>query len=378
MRYCSNALAGIVVTISSIMILIGCGADETPPELPLIEYKLVITDSIGVEIGNDEYILGWPVNPTHSPDGNIVFADRMKHAVFIYTPEGEFIRSLGREGEGPGEFNDPGVIQFYSDGSMLIRDRGGISLFSSNYDFVNRMTWSFIPPSLITALDGGGFIGKMVEFHSEDDKIMTVSTLARWDDDQELTVEYFSIEYEFPIPSEVSDFSISRENNIISCATRDGRVFYSRSSIDEFVIHGCEPDGTPFLHIVDDSFHRVRKSEEDIQTERDTWNSYVRMMRGDSSPSRPFTVDPYRQIISDMFTDGEERLWVRLGCYPGIVFRVYDFNGEILFNAMVEYHGNPTDLNSWEITGDEHGFLAVNTSQEYSQKVYMLILIEVE
>ncbi|MCD4846818.1 MAG: 6-bladed beta-propeller [Candidatus Aegiribacteria sp.] len=378
MRYCMNTSAGILIVISIIM-LIGCGADETTPELPDIEYKLVITDSIGVEIGDDEYILGWPISPTHSPDGNIVFADRMKHAVFMYTPEGEFIRTIGREGEGPGEFHRPFRLKFYSDGSMLIEDWDGISLFDSNYCFVNRMTWSLFTPSLITALDDGGFIGEENTPRPAENRILWVSTLARWEDgDEEPSVEYFSIEYEWNIGSEATDFSESREEDIICCATRDGLVFYSRSSIDEFVIHGCEPDGTPFLHIEDEAFHRVRKSDEDIQAERDTWISLIRMMRGDSSPPIPFTVDPYRRVINDMFLDGGERLWVRLGCYPGIVFRVYDFSGEILFHAMVEYSGNPADLNSWEITGDEHGFLAINTSQEYSQKVYMLTLVEAE
>ncbi|MCD4774643.1 MAG: 6-bladed beta-propeller [Candidatus Aegiribacteria sp.] len=377
MRYRSITSAGILISISTIIMLTGCGADEKTPELPKIEYKLVITDSIGVEIGDDEYILGWPVSPTHSPDGNIVFADRMKHAVFMYTPEGEFIKSIGREGEGPGEFNGPGVLKFYSDGSMLIDDRDGISLFDSNYCFVNQMTWSFIAPSLITALDSGGFIGKQITFKPEEDRVIWLTTLARWDDDQEPAVEYFTVEFEL-VPSDVSDFSDDREIEIICCATRDGRIFYSQSSIDEFVIHGCEPDGTPFLHIEDEAFHRVRKSEEDIQAERDTWISLIRMMRGDSSLPRPFKVDPYRRVINDMFVDGGERLWVRLGCYSGIVYRVYDFSGEILFNAMVEYEGNPADLNSWEITGDEHGFLAINTSQEYSQKVYMLTLVEAE
>ena len=52
--------------------------------------------------------------------------------------------------------------------------------------------------------------------------------------------------------------------------------------------------------------------------------------------------------------------------------------GEILFHAEVEYDGNPADLNSWEITGDEHGFLGINTSHEYFQRVYMLTLVENE
>ena len=358
--------------------LTGCGPDESPLEFPDIEYKLVLTDSIGVEIGDAEYILGWPVSPTHSPDGNIVFADKMKHAVFIYTPDGEFIRSIGREGEGPGEFNMPGTLKFYSDGSMMISDRNGITLFDSNYEFMNRMTWPFFNPYLVSALDGGGFIGIEITAIPEEGEITSVSTLARWDGNEDPSVEYFSVEFDWSIEPEVIDFSKSREHTVYCCATRDGRVFYSQSSIDEFVIHGCESDGTPFLHIVDENFHRVRKSEEDLQAEMDLYNSIFRRMSGGLPRQLNVELDPYKRIILDVFTDGEERLWVRLGSFPGIVFRVYDFSGEILFHAMVEYDGNPADLNSWEITGDKYGFLANNTSHEYFQRVYMLTLVEAE
>ncbi|MCD4776793.1 MAG: hypothetical protein K8S15_12175 [Candidatus Aegiribacteria sp.] len=115
------------------MILIGCGADESPPELPDIEYKLVITDSIRVEIGDPDYIFGRPIYMTHSPDGNIMFLDRIKHMAFMYTPEGEFIRSIGREGSGTGEFNLPSSMAFYSNGNLLIGDMDAITSFFKTY-----------------------------------------------------------------------------------------------------------------------------------------------------------------------------------------------------------------------------------------------------
>jgi hypothetical protein len=140
MRHYSFTATGILLAISTILMLTGCGADETPPELPDIEYKLVITDSIGVEIGDPSYMFGWPLSLTHSSDGSIAYVDRMKHAVFMYTPDGEFIRSIGREGEGPGEFRLPSGLVFYSDGSLLIGDRDGISLFDSSYEYQEQLT----------------------------------------------------------------------------------------------------------------------------------------------------------------------------------------------------------------------------------------------
>ena len=360
------------------MILIGCGADESPPELPYIDYILVITDSIGVETGDPEYMLIWPVGLTHSPEGNIVYTDRMKHAVFIYTPDGEFIRTIGREGSGPGEFQFPGGLNFYSNGNLLIRDQDGIALFDSNYEYQDQMTWPFLTPSIVSALDSGGFIGIRTTAKPDEGKIKMVSTLARWDGDEDSSMKYFSIEFEMSMEPDVIDFTRSREHTIYCCATLNGRVFYSQSSIDKFEIHGCEPDGTPFLHIVDEDFHRIRKSEGELQTEMDNYNSVINMMTGGSPIDIPVVLDPYKRAVLGMFIDGEERLWIRLGCYPGIIYRVYDMTGEILFHALVSYPGNPLDLISWSITGDEHGFLGFDTAQDEYQRIYMLELIEAE
>ena len=45
-------------------------------------------------------------------------------------------------------------------------------------------------------------------------------------------------------------------------------------------------------------------------------------------------------------------------------FRVYDFSGEILFHAVVEYDGNPADLITWEITG---GNITVTDEADHSE-----------
>lgn len=378
MKRSSVVSTGMLLAISS-LILLGCGTDETPPELPDIEYKLVITDSIGVEIGEDEYMFAWPENPTYSPDGDILVIDRLKHTVFVYTPDGEFVRTIGREGEGPGEFRLPSGLAFYSDGSLLIGDADGISLFDSSYEYQEQLTWSgFGKPWVKTAVDSGAFIGTGMTMMPGENGIEVISTLGRWDGEGEPSVEYFSVESEFNPEDRKIDRTERRGNGMISCATRTGRVFYSRSSIDEFVIHGCEPDGTEFLLIEDLTAHRVKKSEDELQTEIDVWDSWMSLATGGSGSDLEIKLDPYKETILDMFIDDDERLWVWLGCYPGIVFRVYDMSGEILFHAMVEYAGNPADLNSWEITGDEHGFLANNTSHEYYHRIYILALTEAE
>jgi hypothetical protein len=167
-------------------LLTGCGNYE-PPEFPPIDYYLVITDSIGVEMGEDCYMFRWPVDATHSPDGDIAVLDKLKHCVLLYTSEGEFIRTIGREGEGPGEFHMPSSIEFRSDGSLLIQDRE-IATYDQYYDYQDQMTWPRYPPYLVEALDDGGFVGNQGMFLPGEHGVVLTSTIGRWDIDDSLSV----------------------------------------------------------------------------------------------------------------------------------------------------------------------------------------------
>ncbi|MFO8184311.1 MAG: hypothetical protein R6U39_09080, partial [Candidatus Aegiribacteria sp.] len=162
---------------------------------------------------------------------------------------------------------------------------------------------------------------------------------------------------------------------IYACATGDGRVFCAVSSIDEFRIWCFEPDGTEYLVIEDESIGRTAKTPEELDDELDDRTSMFRHFSGDPNRELPeIRLDPYRHTIRSIFTDDRDRLWVRLGSYPGAVFRVYDTDGEVLFHAKLDRECDPVELNHWAVHCSGYGFTATNTSTRNTQKVYMLEL----
>jgi hypothetical protein len=207
--------------------------------------------------------------------------------------------------------------------------------------------------------------------------VTVTSTLGRWEDDEEPAQTYFSFEYDWPSPEETADFSRSRENNLIACASRDGSVFCSRSSADEFVITGFNPDGSRFFHVTDDGYRRVRKPDEELRAEVEFYNGYFGRALG-RPVDREIRPDPLRTAIERMFVDGEDRLWVQLGYLPGIVFRVYDMDGEVLFHAALDYPGDPYELIGWTVVVDGNGFLAWDSNPEDYSRIYMLELVEAD
>jgi len=362
------------------MLILNCGQPEDYFPLPDIEYQLVVVDSIGVEFGEDEYMLALPTDPTYSPDGRIFVVDRLKHNVMVYSPEGEFLHSIGREGEGPGEFNMPSTVELLPDRSVLITSSGGYAVFDSTFSFIEQyLATGYSMMSIREILDDRSFIGTKMSLHVVETGPVSTTTLGRWElFEEEPKTIFYSYDNVWDLSSPgIIDFTESREDNLLYCASPDGHVFYARSSIDELSIHCCNPSGSEYLIIEDENIHQVRKTQDEMDAEIHNFRSLINAMgarSGRSADDVEIILDPYKQIIDEMFVDGQDRLWVRIGIYPGTVYRVYDFDGNVLFYAEVDYAGNQLDLNNWAINGDENGILAVNESLEDYQRVYILEL----
>ena len=62
--------------------------------------------SIGQESGDEAYVFGRIADVTVDSQNRIHVLDQHAHVVRTYGADGVFIRSVGREGQGPGEFSD--------------------------------------------------------------------------------------------------------------------------------------------------------------------------------------------------------------------------------------------------------------------------------
>jgi hypothetical protein len=79
--------------------------------------------SIGGETGREEEAFGRVEDLAVGADGSIYVLDGLAHAIRVFRSDGEFVRSIGREGEGPGEFRHPLQLTLAMDGSLWVYDR---------------------------------------------------------------------------------------------------------------------------------------------------------------------------------------------------------------------------------------------------------------
>ena len=80
--------------------------------------------TIGAEVGDENDMFGSQVFMNTDDEGNIYVTDRDRKAVRKYDPNGKFLHSFGRPGQGPGEFQDISEVRFDVEGNIYLNDVG--------------------------------------------------------------------------------------------------------------------------------------------------------------------------------------------------------------------------------------------------------------
>lgn len=97
---------------------------------------------IGSGTGADSTLFAYITDIDVNSRGRIYVADGMAHSVRVFDPSGTLIRRIGREGQGPGEFEYPAVLEITAGDTLRVFDTDlwRTSVFSSG-----QYVRSFIP-----------------------------------------------------------------------------------------------------------------------------------------------------------------------------------------------------------------------------------------
>jgi hypothetical protein len=72
-------------------------------------------------------------------EGKLFISDWTNARVQMYDKNGKFIRTIGRKGQGPGEFRSPGRLQFDRSGRLCVFDYPAIQVFDQAGRFVEKI-----------------------------------------------------------------------------------------------------------------------------------------------------------------------------------------------------------------------------------------------
>lgn len=125
---------------------------------------------IGSNTTKEEGLLGFIACFDVDAEGNVYIVDIKSGSIKVFNSNGEFLRSIGRKGQGPGEFQVPTSIQWTSKNELMILDSGKNALLfiSSDGELIDERKDPSISLSAAAYGDSRGdyYVLKMASFEN--------------------------------------------------------------------------------------------------------------------------------------------------------------------------------------------------------------------
>jgi hypothetical protein len=201
---------------------------------------LVAERSIGVMEGEDAYVFGSIRGIDVDSSGRILVVDGQARELRIFSAAGEHLQTIGRSGDGPGEFRRPDHVRVASDGRMVVRDAPTrFSVFSRDGEYLN--SW----------LLGAGFSTNAPFYLVDGDRILNPTMMDRlvWYDLDGTSADTIPVPgrgYEAPqltvaAGGGVARYSIPFMPAEMWAMARDGAFLYGMN--ERYALERLEPDG---------------------------------------------------------------------------------------------------------------------------------------
>ncbi|MDH5466710.1 MAG: 6-bladed beta-propeller, partial [Candidatus Aminicenantes bacterium] len=125
-------------------------SNSKTPELNL---RIVFTEelSIGEVEGDENYLFGQNIFFNTDEDGNFYVSDLNNHRILKYDADGKHLLTIGREGQGPGEFGSLSLIRFDKDKNIYTNDaiNNRVSFFDKEGKYLKQVRMTERYPQLI-------------------------------------------------------------------------------------------------------------------------------------------------------------------------------------------------------------------------------------
>jgi hypothetical protein len=149
------AWKGSVETADGIQVVRNPKAPMYPQEALELQEEL----TIGMAEGAEEYMFAGLRGIAVDDQGEIFALDQRKPRVDVFSGDGSHIRSIGRRGQGPGEFQTPFFIALAPAGELLVGDMSRLSFFERSGDFLRSQNNSIGRLAFVKYLENGDAVG---------------------------------------------------------------------------------------------------------------------------------------------------------------------------------------------------------------------------
>jgi len=282
---------------------------STPTE-PLTSLKLKELWRISGD-EEDEFLFGVLTQIASDVEGNIYLLDAQLNQVMVFSPEGEYLRSIGREGEGPGEFRRPSDMFITPDGTVAVMQRmpGKVILLTTDGEPAGNLAVPQPDDGGMQMFSGGAPAGDHVvilanRFARKEASFETISTLVAIDKDGNQTAAYAEERDSRDFANLVLDEKKMMLGALVWNASNDGRV-YTSENFDTYDINVWNADGT-LDRVIEREYTPRERSEEEIKL----FTPVVRIRRGNRMQSPEVKASKTDRNVQQIFPRDDGTIWV--------------------------------------------------------------------
>mgnify|MGYP006283549863 CR=1 FL=1 len=370
-RWVKFALITVIISLAS------CGGQEEGPssaESPETGFLLEPFDSIGVELGDSNYVLGTPRALEFTSAGNIVVGDIGRMKMMMYSDEGLFLRSGGSEGEGPGEYAMPTGFAPDNSGGIIVTDAmGGKIIF---YDSLLQHTGELRgfqgrPPQSPRMLSDGSIVGSDIDFDRENGNI--TNTISRWEPGEtEASVSYMERSGSF---DQQNPMQVYQEIGMVLCVLEDDRVVVSPLSSDDYILK-CFSPGGELMWETERDYDPRPLPEEEIRIRREMMRAAMSSRGMDPSAADDFPIQEMASAVNSVYAR-EGEIWVRRGGYVIPRFEIFSEEGEFLYSCSAPFLAQGSNA-GFAMSPASDIVLAYLANPEDYYRIWMLRKIETD
>ena len=305
-------------------------------------------------------VLGEITDITMDGQGNTYLLDTSFNTVRIYGPDGEFQGTLGREGDGPGEFRNPEDCIVLSDGRLGVVQLmpGQVTTILPDGDPGEPIR----PPS-----DNGGMMNLLMGAQPVDGAIYTCSSTMSMSDEGITTISQLlrlSLEGEVLSVIKSKEDKVESSGGVIAMragsdddftgywsAAPDGRI-YIAPRYDAYMMEVLNPEGE-LEQVIEVEYEHVKRTDEEIESLQTDMQFATPHGEIELPP-----VNPMRRDITRMYPRPDGTLWVASSSTPvnrpeGAVgaFDVFDREGRLTGRVAIDVDFD-RDYDRFHIVGD--------------------------
>jgi hypothetical protein len=355
----------------SLFLVLACGkpadSEEEPAVASVQTDSVTAVDSIGVMMGDNNYVLGAIADFTTLPGGCPAILDRVKGTVSVFDSTGTFLYSFGGFGEGPGEFQYPFCMTRLSSGILIVAEMMGyVTALDADGQYLAK--WQ---------VEGMG--GLPLECIPFDDSTFVCYYFAMKLDETGFAVNYSLKRYHALTGEVITDyFDWSGEPNpatdftpayIVAAGDGNGLLFVSMVNNPVWMVEVYGESPEPLDSIL--AFTgRERLAVPDSSMVPGVLSVRYAFSDGENETQMEMVNIPEEHpFISGLGVDGEGNIWCRRGGLPGDIWDVVSPEGEALREVMVTL---PDSAYFIDMDVSPHGILAFDMFTEDYHRLYIM------